>query len=72
MNLNGAIAFKPKFHPIHRASLPNRTTYLDMTINQPIQFDIIVVFAEWIDEDLSYFQPTDVEAKLWKQIEDNN
>lgn len=42
---------------------PHRT-HLYVAIDQPIQFDVIVVFAEWIDEHFGNFQPSNVKAKL--------
>lgn len=39
-----------------------------MSINEPIQLDIIVVFAEWIDQNFSNFQPANVEAELVMEI----
>jgi hypothetical protein len=35
-----------------------------VTINEPIQLDVVVVLAEWIDEHFRDFQPADVEAEL--------
>lgn len=40
------------------------TFYLNMAIYEPIQFNVIVVFAEWINQNFSDFQPTDVETEL--------
>jgi hypothetical protein len=35
-----------------------------MTVNKPIEFNVIVIFTEGIDENFSYFQPSDVETEL--------
>jgi hypothetical protein len=35
-----------------------------MTIDEPIQLNVVVVLAEWVDEHLCHFQPSNVEAKL--------
>lgn len=43
-------------------------TYLDVSINQPVQLDIIIVLTERIDQHLGDFQPADVETKLRKYI----
>lgn len=43
-------------------------SHLNMTIDQPIQFDVIVVFTEWINENLGNLQPADVEAKLSNEL----
>lgn len=42
----------------------NRVAYLDVPIYQPIQLDIVVILAEWIDQHLGNFQPSDVKTKL--------
>lgn len=42
---------------------PHRT-HLYVAIDQPVQLDVIVVFAEWIDEHFGNFQPSNVKAKL--------
>lgn len=38
--------------------------YLYVTIDQPVQLDVVIVFTEWIDKNLSNFEPTNIEAKL--------
>lgn len=35
-----------------------------MSVDQPIQFNVVIIFAKRIDKDLSNFQPTHIEAKL--------
>lgn len=42
-------------------------SHLDVTINKPVQLDIIVILTEWINENFGNFQPTDVEAKLMSE-----
>jgi hypothetical protein len=42
-----------------------------MTVNQPVEFDVVIVLAERIDKNLSHFKPADVETKL-KQTETLN
>lgn len=43
-------------------------SYLNVSIDQPIQFNVIIVFTKWIDQDFSNFQPANVEAKLkWEK-----
>lgn len=42
--------------------------YLDVSVYQPIQLDVIVVFAERINQHLGDFQPSDVETKLQENI----
>lgn len=37
-----------------------------MPIDQPVQFDIVVVFAEGIYQHLGNLQPSDIKAKLKK------
>lgn len=44
-------------------------SHLDVTINQPIQLDVIIVFTKWIDENLGNLQPADVEAKLSNELQ---
>lgn len=39
-------------------------THLDVTIDQPVEFDVVVVLAEGIYQYLGNFEPSDVEAKL--------
>jgi hypothetical protein len=35
-----------------------------MPVNHPVQFDVVVVFAKGIDQDLGNLEPSHVEAKL--------
>lgn len=35
-----------------------------MTINQPVEFDVVIVFSERVDENFCNFQPSDVETEL--------
>lgn len=35
-----------------------------MTIDQPVQLDVVIILAEWINENFGNFQPADVEAEL--------
>lgn len=42
----------------------NDQPYLNVSINEPIQFNVIIVLAEGIDQHLGDFQPSHVEAKL--------
>jgi hypothetical protein len=37
-----------------------------MTVNKPIEFNVIIIFAKRVDKDFSNFQPSDVETKLEK------
>jgi len=39
-------------------------TYFDVSIDKPVQFDVVVVLAERVDQHFGDFQPSDVEAKL--------
>lgn len=39
-------------------------THLNMTINEPVQFNIVIVLSKWIDQDLSNFQPSNIKTKL--------
>lgn len=47
------------------------TTHFDVSVDQPIQFNVIIVFAERIDENFSHLQPTHVEAKLDERTKTN-
>jgi hypothetical protein len=38
-----------------------------MAVNKPIEFNVIIIFAKWVDKDFSNFQPSDVETKLEKE-----
>lgn len=38
--------------------------YLDMPVDQPIQLDVVVIFAERINQHFCDFQPSDVKTKL--------
>lgn len=38
--------------------------YLNVAIYEPIEFDVIIVFAERADEDFGNFEPSDVETEL--------
>lgn len=40
------------------------STYLDMSVDQPVQFDIVIILTEWVDQDFCDFQPSNVENKL--------
>jgi hypothetical protein len=35
-----------------------------MPVNKPVEFNVIVVFTERIDQNFSYFQPSDIETEL--------
>lgn len=37
-----------------------------MPVNKPIEFDVVVILSEWTDQDFGDLEPTDVEAKLYK------
>lgn len=39
-------------------------THLNVPIYQPIQLNVIVVLAKWIDKHFGHFQPAHVEHKL--------
>lgn len=39
-------------------------TYFDVSVDQPIQFNVVIVFAKRIDQDLGHFQPSNIKAKL--------
>ena len=39
-----------------------------MSVDEPIQLDVIVVFAERVDEHFSYFQPANVETELDRKL----
>lgn len=39
-------------------------TNLYMSIDQPIQFNIIIIFAKWIDQHFGNFEPSNVKTKL--------
>lgn len=38
--------------------------YLNVAIDQPVQLDVVVILAEWINENFGDFQPANVEAEL--------
>lgn len=39
-------------------------TYFDVSVYEPVKFDVIVIFTEGSDQDFCNLQPTDVEAEL--------
>lgn len=41
-----------------------KNCYLDMTINQPVELEIVIVLAERIDKHLGDFQPANIKTKL--------
>ena len=34
-----------------------QVSHLQISVNQPVHLEIIVVFTEWIDENLRHFEP---------------
>jgi hypothetical protein len=38
--------------------------YLEISINQPVSFKVVIVFAKRIDQTFGHFQPSHVEEKL--------
>ena len=45
----------------------NHRVYLNMSINQVIQFKIIIVLTEGIDQSLGNLQPSNIKDKLYRQ-----
>lgn len=39
-------------------------TYLDMSVDQPVQFNVVVILSERIYEHFSNFQPANVKNEL--------
>lgn len=35
-----------------------------MPIDEPVELDVVVILAEWVDQHLGHFQPPHVETKL--------
>ena len=35
-----------------------------MTVNESVQFKVIIIFTKWIDESLSNFEPAEEESEL--------
>jgi hypothetical protein len=35
-----------------------------MPVNHPVKFDVVVIFAEWVDQDFGNFEPSHIEAEL--------
>ena len=48
-----------KTKPIRRYFI-YQVSHLQVSVNQPIHLKIIVVFTEWIDENLRHFEPGEV------------
>jgi len=43
-------------------------SHLDMSIYQPVQLDVVVIFAKRINQHLCDFQPSDVKTELQQYI----
>lgn len=46
-----------------------KSTYFDVSIDQPVEFDVIIIFAEWIDQHFGNFEPADKKRKLLSEWE---
>lgn len=43
--------------------------YLDVSVNEPVQFNIVIVFTKWSNKNLCNLQPSYVEDKLKKILQ---
>lgn len=60
ISTSGSLLFlQPFFNNEH-----NNNNYLYMTIDQPVELNVVVVFAKGSDEHFRHFQPSDKKAKL--------
>ena len=39
-------------------------TYLNMPVNEVVEFVVVIIFAEWIDQCLGNFEPAHKEGEL--------
>lgn len=63
MSISGSLLFlQPFFNNEHNNN--NNNNYLYVTIDQPVELNVVVIFAEGSDEHFRHFQPSDEKAKL--------